>query len=165
MGHLLIIPIPPILPIMQNRSIARIQEYIARNQTCDPERIRCGLKRHAEGPVPLPLIRAVLEGTALPSENPTDTPAPLPSGSTKTYSLSSVRVATVRPREGLKPKLFRLKRNTGYPLEELAEEWGVSAETLRRDAKRLDAILYVETSPGEWQQCVVHPDTSAERKA
>jgi predicted DNA-binding transcriptional regulator YafY len=76
-----------------------------------------------------------------------------------------MRVAAIKPKEGLKPKLFRLKKNTGYPVEELADEWGVSADTLRRDAKRLDALLFVETSPGEWVQCVVHPDTTTERKS
>jgi hypothetical protein len=155
------------------RAAERVREYIAKRGRKSAESIRSTLRKQAEGSVPLPIIRAVLAGLPVDCVAPTETPAPIAkakhqpiaTGLTKTFSLSSMRVATVRPKEGLKPKLFRLKKNTGYPLEELAEEWGVSADTLRRDAKRLDAVLFVETAPGEWQQCVVHPDTMTERKA
>jgi hypothetical protein len=155
------------------RAAERVREYIAKHGRRDIEAIRSTLRKQAEGTVPLPIIRAVLAGQPVDYTPPTEAPAPvakpkpqpISTGLTKTFSLSSMRVATVRPKEGLKPKLFRLKKNTGYPLEELAEEWGVSVDTLRRDAKRLDAVLFVETAPGEWQQCVVHPDTMTERKA
>jgi hypothetical protein len=105
------------------------------------------------------IIRAVVAGEPVPEVDPL-----LPS-SIKTLSLASARCSIIKPQEGLKARLYRLKKNTGYPLEDLAREWVVSPETLRRDAKRLDALLYVESSPGEWIQCVVHPDTASERKA
>lgn len=147
----------------------RIHQYIEKTGTRDPETIRLSLKTQKEGPIPMSIIRKTLAGL-----DPTQEPEATPLGAdcknrlqigTRAFSLSSMRVATIKPKEGLKAKLFRLKRNTGYPLEELADEWGVSSDTLRRDAKRLDALLYVETAPGEWVQCVVHPDTSNDRKA
>jgi hypothetical protein len=141
-----------------------VRECIKTRNCHDPELIRQLLRRHPNGPVKMAVIRKVLN-----DDNPTcstKAPATLPEHlGMKTIALSTCRVSEVKPREGLKAKFFRLKRNTGYPIQELADEWGCTADTLRRDAKRLDAILYVEISPGEWAQCVVHPDTATERKA
>jgi len=145
----------------------RVKNYIANAGHADVEKIRSALKKQREGYLPTAEIRRILAtlGDAAPSSEPAPVASRAPIlPAARAFSLSSMRVATVKPKEGLKPKLFRLKKNTGYPVEELAEEWGVSADTLRRDAKRLDALLFVETSPGEWVQCVVHPDTTTERK-
>jgi hypothetical protein len=142
----------------------RIAPYIAKGIT-DPERIRNAIKKQPEGSLPISTIRAILAGSDAPAAADPEPVRKSLLPTARTFSLSSMRVAAIKPKEGLKPKLFRLKKNTGYPVEELADEWGVSADTLRRDAKRLDALLFVETSPGEWVQCVVHPDTTTERKS
>ena len=75
--------------------------------------------------------------------------------------LRNVRVAERRPSDcGMRRQLYSLKKATGFPVEELAEKWGVSQETLRKHAKRLDCLLFVEAEPGDWKHCILHPDTA-----
>jgi hypothetical protein len=76
-------------------------------------------------------------------------------------ALHSTRVMDNRPQQDkIKRMLYQLKRGTGYPVEAIAEEWGVSEDSLRKNAKRLEALKYVEVSPGEWVLCVMHPETA-----
>lgn len=75
--------------------------------------------------------------------------------------LRNVRVAERRPSDsGMRRQLYGLKKSTGYPVDELAAKWGVSQETLRKHAKRLDCLMYVEAGPGDWKHCILHPDTA-----
>lgn len=75
-------------------------------------------------------------------------------------SLAGVKVCERKPAETLKGKLFALRRGMGYPLADLSDQWGVSQDNIRKHARRLDCLLYVETSPGEWVLCVLHPETA-----
>lgn len=123
----------------------------------DAESLRCALKKRGE-PVPMAIIREVLaEG------NPIVTATESPSA-TAGYSigLSGVRVAMKKPNEGMKAKIFQLKRGRGFPVDALAAEWFASPDTIITHARRLDALRYVEVNPGEWVQCVMHPDTAAQ---
>ena len=74
----------------------------------------------------------------------------------------SVRIRATKPSEGIKKKLFGLKRGVGYPVNDLSESWGCSPETLRSHARRHDALRYVEVGPGDWVHCVMHPETAAQ---
>ncbi len=74
----------------------------------------------------------------------------------------SVRMRTTKPSEGIKKKLFALKRGVGYPVNDLSESWGCSPETLRAHGRRHDALRYVEIGPGDWVHCVMHPETAAQ---
>jgi hypothetical protein len=49
-------------------------------------------------------------------------------------------------------------------LETLSKEWNVSADSIRKQARRYDALKYVEIKPGEWVACVLHPDTAVEHE-
>ena len=76
-------------------------------------------------------------------------------------SLRGVRVSTQKPApsEGVKKKIYELKKGMGHPLDMLAAQWMVSEDTIRKHAKHCDAFRYVERGPGDWVACIVHPDT------
>jgi len=74
----------------------------------------------------------------------------------------SVRVRASKPSEGIKKKLFALKRGVGYPVSDLADNWGCSPDTLKSHARRHDALRYVEVGPGDWVHCVMHPETATQ---
>jgi hypothetical protein len=138
----------------------RIRESIARNGKKDPETIRSTLKKG--GPVPLPMIRAILAGTSIPkaSDAPAANPASDSVKKVKGISLQNARVSDRRPQDGIKLKIHQLRKGQGYPVDELANEWCVGADTIRNHAKALGSLKYVEASQGQWVQCVLHPDTA-----
>jgi hypothetical protein len=74
-------------------------------------------------------------------------------------SLDGVRVADSKPADSVKRKIYMLRKGRGFPLDALADEWNVSSSTLRSHARRLGAFKYVQTTPGNWVPCVIHPDT------
>ena len=77
-------------------------------------------------------------------------------------TLKGVRVSRKKPADQLKSRFFKLVRGQGYPVSQLADEWAVSEETVRKHARRFECLVYVEKSPGEWETCCVHPDTAEE---
>jgi hypothetical protein len=77
-------------------------------------------------------------------------------------SLKGVAVVAHKPSEGIKKNFYTLKKGMGYPVQMLAEQWHATQDTVTRHGKRLGCIRYVEVSPGEWQQCAIHPDTAKE---
>lgn len=123
----------------------------------DAEAIRCGLKKTGE-PVPMEIIREVLaEGNQVVAG--TDAPS---APAAYSIGLAGVRVAMKKPNEGMKARIFQLKRGRGFPVDALAAEWFASPDTIITHARRLDALRYVEINPGEWVQCVMHPETAAQ---
>jgi hypothetical protein len=77
----------------------------------------------------------------------------------KGIPLSGVNVSNTKPNDGLKSKIFSLRKGSGFPVSTLSEKWHVSEETIKKHAKKEDALKYVEVSPGEWVQCVINPQT------
>jgi hypothetical protein len=136
----------------------RVIDYVQRTGNTDPETIRIGIKK--KGSVPMAEIRATLAELGCKDTKPQPSNEP----STKTalcgINLVNVRVFDRKPNDGLKAKIYGLKKGKGYQVEDLAEEWRVSSETLRNHAKRLDSLKYVEVAPGDWVQCVLHPETA-----
>jgi len=70
------------------------------------------------------------------------------------------RVALRKPAESAKNHLLKLPKDRAYPVEELSERLCLSTETIRKHAKELDAIRYVEQAPGEWVPCILNPETA-----
>ncbi|MFZ4600519.1 MAG: hypothetical protein ACOYNN_17900 [Terrimicrobiaceae bacterium] len=131
----------------------RIADYVNRTGTRNPERIRCYLKRNGAA-VPMALIRDWLDARTdqgMPEE---------PGRGLRGISLTNVRLSDKKPSEGLKAKIYGLQKGRGFPMEELAREWCVSAGTLRSHARQYDCMKYVEVATGEWVACVLHPDTA-----
>ena len=77
------------------------------------------------------------------------------------FSLEGKRVLAQKPTDTWKARFYALRRNMGYTIEHLSEEWGHSADTIKSKAKALDALRYVEnpSRPGEYLVCAVHPET------
>jgi len=104
-----------------------------------------------------------LEASASPTPSPQPSRAPgdvssIPGG----INLKGVRMLDKKPADSVKRLIYTLKRGMGYPLDALSHKWGISEETIRSHARRFEAIKYVETAPGQWTPCVMHPDTAAE---
>lgn len=75
-------------------------------------------------------------------------------------NLGSLRVAAQRPAETAALKIKRLPNGRGFEPHTLASEWGCSEETVRKHAKDLKALKYVELRPGDWVQVVMNPETA-----
>lgn len=86
-----------------------------------------------------------------------------PKADVKGYALKDVRVSFTKPNEGLKHRLFGLRQGVGFPVSALARDWCVSEENLKKQARRYDALIWVETNPEKatWEFCVAHPETAA----
>jgi len=70
-------------------------------------------------------------------------------------SLSGTRTSTVKPQASCKQRLYELERGKAYLLQDASREWGVRADTIKQHAKELDAFLYVEVTPENWQPAVI----------
>ena len=134
----------------------RVIDYVKRTGNTNPDAIRSGLKK--TNPVPIAEIRATL--ATMEGKEPEAVREPASKTALCGINLVNVRVFDRKPNDGLKAKIYGLKKGKGYQVEDLAEEWRVSSETLRNHAKRLDSLKYVEIAPGEWVQCVLHPETA-----
>lgn len=136
-----------------------IRAYVVRTGVKEPGRI-CDNVKHALGRRPsVAEVRAALDGVELPDPPPASRDAKT---GVQAISLQHLRIADKRPNEGLKARIYALRKGQGYPVAALAELWVTSEDTVRTQAKRLDCLRFVEVSPGEWVQCVLNPDTATE---
>jgi len=101
-------------------------------------------------------VRARL-GEALPSAA-TDSPASTVGG----VPLSSKRVLPRKPPESAAKFIKRLPKSRGFNPAELAQQWGMAEETIKRHAKELGCYKFVEISEDEWVPMIMHPDTAAQ---
>jgi hypothetical protein len=80
----------------------------------------------------------------------------------KGIELRGKQLSVSRPQDEAKRRLYLLPPDRGFPIIELATTWNVSVDTLRKYCHRHDCLRYVEVNPGEWVQCVLHPETAAQ---
>ena len=78
------------------------------------------------------------------------------------FALKDVRTSDHKPADNVKRLLYQLRQGRGFPIDKQAEAWGISVDSLRKQAKRIECLKYVETEPGNWVLCVMHPDTAVE---
>jgi hypothetical protein len=78
------------------------------------------------------------------------------------FSLRGVTLLNYRPQDTIKKRLYGLRRGMGYEVAELAREWRMTPETLRKHAREHKALAYVERTPGDYVACVVHPEQMKE---
>lgn len=76
-------------------------------------------------------------------------------------SLTNRNVATRRPVESAAKFIKRLPNGRGFDPKQLAKEWGMSEETIRKHAKEMKCFKYVEVSEDEWVPFIVSPQTAA----
>lgn len=75
--------------------------------------------------------------------------------------LRNLRVLPRKPAENAATHIRRLPKGKGFEPKVLSHEWGMSEETIRKHAKDLRCLKYVETSPDEWVSMVMSPETAA----
>lgn len=74
--------------------------------------------------------------------------------------LTGLRVLPRKPADSAAGYIKRLPTGRGYEPRVLAAEWGISEETIRRHAKDLKCLKFVEVND-EWVPMVMHPETAA----
>lgn len=76
------------------------------------------------------------------------------------FLLRNKRVLSRRPAESAAKYIKRLPKGQGFEPRELSEQWGMSEETIRKHARDMKCIKYVEIDEDEWAQLVMHPETA-----
>jgi hypothetical protein len=76
-------------------------------------------------------------------------------------SLTQKRVLSRRPAESAAKYIKRLPNNKGFHPSDLAREWGMSEETIRKHARDMGCIKFVEVSEDEWKPLIMAPETAA----
>ncbi len=73
----------------------------------------------------------------------------------------TTRVAGKKPAATVRARFYALKRGVAFREADVARDWGVSPETLRRHAQDAECFRYVdESGHDDWVPCVMHPDTA-----
>jgi hypothetical protein len=80
----------------------------------------------------------------------------------KGVSLTTKRVLSRRPAESAAKFIRRLPKGRGFDLKALSHEWGMSEETIRKHARDMGCMKFVEVSEDEWVPMIMHPDTAAQ---
>ena len=73
--------------------------------------------------------------------------------------LKGLKVLPRKPADSAAGFIKRLPVGRGFEPRVLAGEWGISEETIRRHAKDLKCLKFVEVND-EWVPMVMHPDTA-----
>lgn len=79
----------------------------------------------------------------------------------KGIPLQSKRVISHRPVETASKFIKRLAKGRGFIPKDLAVEWGMSEETIKKHAREMGCMKYVEVEEDEWQPMIMHPETAA----
>jgi hypothetical protein len=72
----------------------------------------------------------------------------------------ATRCASKKPSTTVRARFYSLKRGMAYKLVDVAREWVLSEETVKRHAQDADCFRYVEMGKETWEPCVMHPDTA-----
>jgi hypothetical protein len=97
-------------------------------------------------------VKAVRDG----SEIPAHVDQTGPSG----FSLRGARVLSRRPFESAAKFIKRLPNGRGFDVPSLSKEWGMGEETIRKHARDMGCLKYVEISEDEWMPLVMNPETA-----
>ena len=95
-------------------------------------------------------VRASMAGTAKP-EPSTGGPQPI--------QIGNRQVRPVKPQgSDAKRQLREIPRGSAYRVSDFAEKLGVSEDTLKKHARSMHCLRWVETAPDHWIECVLNPD-------
>jgi hypothetical protein len=89
-------------------------------------------------------------------------PTPESPSSAHGISLKSRRVTSHRPVETAAKYIKRLPQGRGFNPKDLSAEWGMSEETIKKYARDMGCLKWVEVSEDEWVQMVMSPETAAQ---
>jgi predicted transcriptional regulator len=75
--------------------------------------------------------------------------------------LNQKRVMPQKPQgSDCRRRLHEIKRGVCYRVADFAQHLGVSEDTIRRHAKALHCIKWVEMAPDNFEECVMSPETA-----
>lgn len=74
--------------------------------------------------------------------------------------LKGLKVLPRKPAESASKFIRRLPLGKGFHVKTLSSEWGIGEDTIRRHAKDLGCLKYVETEPDEWVPVIMNPETA-----
>lgn len=89
----------------------------------------------------------------------TMTVAPV-SGDLSGLDLRGLKVLPRKPAESASTFIRKLPLGKGYPVKTLTSEWGIGEDTIRRHAKDMGCLKYVEVETDEWIPVVMNPVTA-----
>jgi hypothetical protein len=135
----------------------QLNERIAASIRRNPTATNCKIANNFKN-VSAATVAAVREkmGNLPAATKKTSPEAPQGSG----IALRGMRVLSRRPAESAAKFIKRLPTGRGFDLKDLSNEWGMSEETIRKHARDLNCIKYVEVEPDEWVQLVMSPETA-----
>lgn len=87
--------------------------------------------------------------------------APLPPAASGGFRLGACKVTNRKPADSAARYIRLLPGGKGFAPNQLASEWNLSEDTIRKHAKELGCLKFVEISPAEWIQLVLNPTTAA----
>jgi hypothetical protein len=133
------------------------QQKIAEALRLHPEKSNWAISRNMNG-VNAGDVQAIRDSLAT-GEAPSPTPATVQSTG-GSYSLQGRRVVPRRPAENAAKYIKRLPKGRGFDPKKLSQEWGMSEETIRKHARDMNCLKYVEVSEDEWVALVLNPETA-----
>ena len=74
--------------------------------------------------------------------------------------LSHLRVLPRKPADSASKFIKRLPTGRGFEIKNLVSEWGIGEDTIRRHAKDMGCLKYVEVSDDEWLAVIMNPETA-----
>ena len=124
------------------------------------DRIRASIERNPDAPNHRIAKNLKLTVAEVAAVRGTVKPAPAATPLSGGITHSGLRVLPRRPAESAAVHIKRLPTGRGFEPRVLAQEWGMSEDTIRRHAKDLKCLKYVEVSSDEWVPMVMSPETA-----
>jgi hypothetical protein len=124
------------------------------------ERIRASIRKNPDAPdsriaknlgTTVAEVRRVRNSSGPPPSDPTATD--------EGVDLRGLKVMQRRPAESAATHIKKLALGRGFELPALASKWGIAEETIRRHAKDLKCLKFVEVD-NEWIPMVLNPITA-----
>jgi len=130
---------------MEDKTRARIEAALSRNPQYEDGRIAKNVRGSNTA-----MVAAVRAGREY-GENNSDG-----------VKLSGKSVLSRRPADSAAKFIKRLDRGKGFSPKDLARKWGMSEETIKRHAREMNCLKFVEVTEDEWTALVMCPETAAD---
>lgn len=82
------------------------------------------------------------------------------SGKIAGISLANRSVLSRRPAESAAKFIRKLPNGKAYAPSDLSRAWGMSEETIRKHARDLGCLKFVEVDQDDWKPMILNPDTA-----
>lgn len=142
--------------------LTKLEERVRDNPSMEDGQLGCFRYGGKKIRVPVGIVREV-RSTITPKEESRGSDDASVDG-VKGFHLTPSNVYNQAPTDRVKGLLFSLPKGRGFAVSEMSKKWRMSEDTLRRHARKHDALRYVENEPGVYVACVMHPETADKYK-